>query len=402
MMRRRMSVSLALRITALLFPLMVFILSFPKAGCAEEVLNTSQMISEQFEMLNVGELESFIKRVDQDLNSRLSGFSLQGFLEKVRSGRLDLNLTDVFKTLLDFLFRQLFAHLALLGKLLVLGTALALLEQLQSAFEQNTVARLAHGIGVLCLLTVALSSFTLALNTGRDAIGNMVGLMHSILPVLLTLMAGMGNLTSVALMHPVVFASLNVFGALTRNIVFPLIFCAAILGIVNHISERFQVSRLAELLRDGSVVLTTLFLTLFVGILGIQGVAGAVSDGIGLRTAKFLTGAFVPVVGGILSDAVEAIMGCSLFLKNAVGILGTLTIFFMCALPGIKILSVAMIYRLAAALMEPLGAHRLGGSLMLLSGYLFVVFAGVAAVGLMFFVALTIVVGVGNFSVLLR
>lgn len=392
--------ALAFQITTLLF--LLFFLFFPEAARAEEVLDASQLISEQFERLNIGELESFIKRIDQDLNSQLSAFSLQGFLEKIRKGRLDFNLGDVVKALLDFLFRQLLAHLALLGKLLVLGTALALLEQLQNAFEQNTVARLAHGIGVLCLLTVALSSFTLALNTGRDAIGNMVGVMHSILPVLLTLMAGMGNLTSVALMHPVVFASLNVFGALTRNIVFPLIFCAAILGIVNHISERFQVSRLAELLRDGSVILTTLFLTLFVGILGIQGVAGAVSDGIGLRTAKFLTGAFVPVVGGILSDAVEAIMGCSLFLKNAVGILGTLIIFFMCALPGIKILSVAMIYRLAAALMEPLGAHRLGGSLALLGNYLFVVFAGVAAVGLMFFIALTIVVGAGNFSVLLR
>ncbi|MGB9792079.1 MAG: stage III sporulation protein AE [Thermacetogeniaceae bacterium] len=384
--------------TALLF----CSLSFPGAACAEGALETSQIINEQFERLNIGELESFIKKIDQDLNSQLSGFSLQGLLERIRSGRLDFNLTNVIKTLLDFLFRQLLTHLSLLGELLVLGTALALLEQLQSAFEQNTVARLAHGIGVLCLLTVALSSFTLALNTGREAIGNMVGLMHSILPVLLTLMAGMGNLTTVALIHPVVFVSLNIFGALTRNIVFPLIFCAAILGIINHISERFQVSRLADLLRDGSVILTTLFLTLFVGILGVQGVAGAVSDGIGLRTAKFLTGAFVPVVGGVLSDAVEAIMGCSLFLKNAVGILGTLIIFFMCALPGIKILSVAAIYRLAAALMEPLGAHRLGGSLTLLGNYLFVVFAGVAAVGLMFFIALTIVVGVGNFSVLLR
>lgn len=374
----------------------------PATAAAEKTIDTEQLVSDQFERLNLAELESFIKRVDQDLRNQLTDFSLENILDKIRHGKLELNLAGIFKSLLDFLFRQLLTHTVLLGKLLVLGAVLALLEHLQAAFEQNTVARLAHGIGVLGLLTVALSSFTLALNTGREAIGNMVGLMQSIIPVLLTLMAGLGSLTTVALMHPVIFVSLNILGALTRNIVFPLIFCAAILGIVNHISERFQVSRLAELLRDGSVALITLFLTLFVGILGIQGVAGAVTDGIGLRTAKFLTGAFVPVVGGVLSDAVEAVMGCSLFLKNAIGILGTLTLFFMCALPVVKILSAAIIYRLAAALMEPLGAHKLGESLNLLGNYLFIVFAAVAAVGLMFFIALAIVVGLGNFSVMLR
>lgn len=374
----------------------------PATAVAEKTIDPEQLVSDQFERLNLAELESFIKRVDQDLRNQLTDFSLENILDKIRHGKLELNLAGIFKSLLDFLFRQLLTHTVLLGKLLVLGAVLALLEHLQAAFEQNTVARLAHGIGVLGLLTVALSSFTLALNTGREAIGNMVGLMQSIIPVLLTLMAGLGSLTTVALMHPVIFVSLNILGALTRNIVFPLIFCAAILGIVNHISERFQVSRLAELLRDGSVALITLFLTLFVGILGIQGVAGAVTDGIGLRTAKFLTGAFVPVVGGVLSDAVEAVMGCSLFLKNAIGILGTLTLFFMCALPVVKILSAAIIYRLAAALMEPLGAHKLGESLNLLGNYLFIVFAAVAAVGLMFFIALAIVVGLGNFSVMLR
>ncbi len=389
---------------ALLAVTLLSLLFFPRpaAAAATATAEPEQFVTEQFEKLNLGELESFIKRVDQDLHNQLSGFSLEKILDSIRRGKLDLNLASVFKSLLDFLFREVLTHSVLLGKLLVLGTILALLEHLQGAFEKNTVAQLAHGIGVLGLLTVALSSFTLALNTGREAIGNMVGFMQSIIPVLLTLMTALGSLTSVALLHPVIFISLNLLGTLIRNIVFPLIFCAAILDIVSHVSERFQVSRLAELFRDGSVALITLFLTLFIGILGIQGVAGAVTDGIGLRTAKFLTGAFVPVVGGVLSDAVEAVMGCSLFLKNAVGVLGTLTLFFMCALPVVKILSAAVIYRLAAALMQPLGAQRLGESLNLLGNYLFIVFAAVAAVGLMFFIALAIVVGLGNFTVMLR
>lgn len=363
---------------------------------------SGDLIAEQFDKLNLEDLNVFINKIDQDLQEQLSGISLTKMLEAIRKGELELDLTGVFNELIRYFCREFFTHTVLLGRLIVLGAILAILEHLQSAFEQSTVAKLAHSVGLLSLLTVALSSFTLALNTGREAIGNMVGFMQSLIPVLLTLLAALGNLTSVALLHPVIYLSLNILGTLTQNVVFPLIFCSAILGIITQLSERFQVSRLADLFRDGSVLLLGLFLTIFTGILAVQGVAGAVTDGVGLRTARFLTGAFVPVVGGILSDAVDVVLGCSLFIKNAVGIVGVLAIFFLCTIPVIKILAAAVMYRLAGALLQPVGARELSDSLHLMGNHLFLVFGAVIAVGLMFFIALSIIVGLSNVVVMLR
>lgn len=371
-------------------------------GEGSDVYLSERYLSEQLEKLQLDDLEVFLKKVDGDLQEQLSGISLTRMLEGIRKGEIDFDLTEIFKEFIKYFSREFLTHTVLLGKLIVLGAVLALLEHLQGAFEQNTVARLAHSVGLLSLLTVALSSFTLALSTGREAIGNMVGFMQSLIPVIMTLLAAVGNLTSVALMHPVIYLSLNILGTLTQNIVFPLIFCSAVLGIVSRLSERFQVSRLAELFRDGSVLLLGLFLTIFTGILAVQGVAGAVTDGVGLRTAKYLTGAFVPVVGSMLSDAVEAVVGCSLFIKNAVGVLGVLAIFFLCTIPVIKILAAAMVYRLAGALLQPVGARELSDSLHLLGNHLFLVFAVVAGVGVMFFMALGIIVGLGNLVVMLR
>ncbi len=375
------------------------LLFFPKLALGAD---TESLISEQYDQLQLEELENILEKMDKDIQDEISNFSLSKILEDVRSGELDLDLSAIINSVVRYFFREFLTHTSLLGKLIVMGALLALLEHLQSAFEQNTVAKIAHSVGILALLTVALSSFTIALQTGREAITNMVGFMQSVIPVVLTMMAAMGNLTTVALMHPVIYISLNVLAVLTQNIVFPLIFCAAVLGIISKLSTRFQVSRLADLFKDGSMVLIGLFLTVFIGILGIQGVAGAVTDGVGLRTVKFLTGAFVPVVGGMLTDAVDAIAGCSLFIKNAVGILGVLAIFLLSVMPVIKILAAAVMYRLAAALLQPLGAQDLGDCLHLLGSNLFLVFGAVAAVGLMFFVSLTIMVGLSNVTVMLR
>lgn len=377
----------------------------PGAWAAEDAPDAPDpgaLIARQFEQLNLKDLEGYIRQVDQDLQAQLSEFSLVKALESIRSGKLKLDPLSLLQALARIFFQEILTHAALLGKLLVLGTVLALLEHLTSAFEESTVARLAHGVGLLSLLTVALSSFTMAMNTGRDAIGSMVGLMQSLLPVILTLMAAMGNLTTVSLMHPVIVMSMSLLGTLTRNVIFPLLFCAAILGIVNLLSEGVQVSRVAAFFRDGSGILLSLFITLFLGILVIQGAAGAVSDGVGMRTAKFATAAFIPVVGKILTDAVDVVIGCSLFVKNAIGIVGAATVVLLCAIPVMKILSAVIVYRLAAALMQPLGARQLGDALQLLGNYLFMVFAAVLAVGLMFLVVITIVVGLGNVTVMLR
>ena len=241
--------------------------------------DAERLISDQFDQLNLEDLDVFLEKIDQDIHDQLSGISITQIFEDARQGKLELDMSGIFKALISYFCREFLTHTSLLGKLIVLGALLAILEHLQSAFEKNTVAKLAHSVGMLALLTVALSSFTIVLNTGREAIGNMVGFMQSLIPILLTLMAAMGSLTTVALMHPVIYISLNITATLIQNIVFPLIFCAAILGIVSSLSERFKVSRLADLFRDGSVLLTGLLLTIFTGILGIQGVAGAVTDG---------------------------------------------------------------------------------------------------------------------------
>ena len=106
------------------------------------------------------------------------------------------------------------------GKTDCLGALLAILEHLQNAFEQNTVAKIAHSVGMLALFTVAHRYLPFALQTGR-AIMNMVGFMQSLIPVVMTLMAAMGNLSTIALMHPVIYVSLNILATLTQNIVFP-------------------------------------------------------------------------------------------------------------------------------------------------------------------------------------
>lgn len=371
------------------------------ASAQEESDLSDSSLKSQLESLDLSELHRFIEEIEKDVGSYIPDFSLESVIEDLRSGDLDLNFSGILKGLMEYFFHELIAHSSLLGRLVVLAVISAVLYNLLDAFE-GTTGKVAYAIVYLVLITIALGSFTAAVKIGSEAISLMVSFVQALLPILLTLLAAIGGISSAAILHPFIIVALGLLGTLIKDFVFPLIYLGAVLGLVNHITDRFNVSRLAGLLKQISVASLGIFLTLFVGFLGLQGIAGAVADSVTLKTAKFMAGTFVPVVGKILADATEVVLGTSLLIKNAIGVVGILVLFIICIFPVIKIMAMVLVYRLAAALVQPIGDSKIADTLDTMAGMLTLVFGAVVAVGFMFFLAIAVIVGLSNLNVMLR
>ncbi|HBK86634.1 MAG TPA: stage III sporulation protein AE, partial [Firmicutes bacterium] len=156
------------------------------------------------------------------------------------------------------------------------------------------------------------------------------------------------------------------------------------------------------LLRDiGAGIMGILFM-LFVGYNIAQATVGAVADGAAFRAGKFAVKAFLPVVGGMLSDGFETLAGCTALLGNTLSFVGVVGIALYCALPAIRIISLLAIYRIAAAVIEPLGGGLLAKSLNEISGIFTYFFGALTVVGVMLFILITVIVGTGNNALMLR
>src|SRR5699024_8250412 len=97
----------------------------------------------------------------------------------------------------------------------------------------------------------------------------------------------------------------------------PILLLSALLLIISSLNENYQVSHLANLLRNIGMGIMGVFLTVFLGVLSVQGSVSAIQDGIAMKTAKFITGNFIPVVGRTFTDAADTILSATLLLKNA-------------------------------------------------------------------------------------
>jgi stage III sporulation protein AE len=127
-----------------------------------------------------------------------------------------------------------------------------------------------------------------------------------------------------------------------------------------------------------------------------------VVDGVTSKTAKFAISTFIPVVGKTLSDAADTVIGCTLLIKNAAGIAAMIGVIMICAVPLLKILALAALYKCAGALLEPISEKRVTNCINDVAGSMIHVFAISVSVAFMFLISVTALISASNISAMIR
>jgi len=382
--------------------LILFTFSISTVYAVEELLTTEKIIHDQIDRLNIFELQEIIDEVNKDLENYIPRIEIKKLILQMIKGEEIVSLNDITKTVLKILFKEIIANWSLLTQIIVLALLSSLLQNLQNAFEREVISKLAYNTCYLIIISITIKSFIIAIDIGSETIDLMVNFMQALLPILLTMLMAMGGLTSSAFLHPILLTSIGFIGTIIKNLVFPLILFSAVLSIVNSLSSKIQVKKLSSLLKQSAIIILGFVLTVFIGIISIQGITASTVDGLGLRTTKFVVDKLIPIVGGFLSDAMSTVIGCSLVLKNTIGAIGVFSLFMLCFMPLIKILSLIIVYKIATVVIEPIGDNALIDCLNNISNLLIVLFGVISSLAIMFFIIVTTVVSAGNITSMMK
>lgn len=379
--------------------LLISVQAYAEEG--EEEKTPQKMMESQLEQLNLEELKQFWEDVMEQYGGFLPETNKGSFYDFIK-GDQKFSFKEWTVGMVKFLFHEFIANGKLLGTLILLTIFSMFLQNLQNSFEKTTVSKAAYAIVFMVLMILALNSFHMAITYASDTIDKMTSFIIALIPLLLALMASSGGIVSAAFFHPVILFLMNTSGMFIKFVVLPLLFLSAILNIVSTLTENYKVTQLGNLLRNWSLGLLGIFLTVFLGVISVQGAHSAVADGIALRTAKFITGNFIPVIGGVFTDAADTILGASALLKNTIGLAGVIILLLIVAFPAIKILLIAFIYKFSAAILQPLGGGPIIKTLSIISMSIIYVFAALSIVSLMFFLSLTVMIAAGNLTMMVR
>ncbi|WAA13925.1 stage III sporulation protein AE [Fervidibacillus halotolerans] len=380
---------------------MLFIWTSRSEVCAETKDDVTDLVDDQIDRMDLSDIQQYWEMIVTEYGGFLPEGAKGSFSDFVKNTD-QFSVKEWIRGILHFIFFELVANGKLLGTLMMLTIFSMFLQSLQNTFEQGIVSKIAYSIVFIVLLIIALNSFHIAMEYVSSTIDQMIHFTIAFIPLLLALVATGGGAISAGFFHPILLFLTNISGIFVNKIVLPLLFLSVLLSIVSTLTEHYKATQLASLLRNWSIGLLGLFMTVFLAVVSVQGTAVAVADGVAVKTIKFMTGNFIPVVGRMFTDATDTVISATAILKNTIGIAGVSVMLLIILFPAIKILLVAFIYKLSAALLQPLGGGAIITCLDVISKSVIYLFAALGIVAIMFFLSLTVIILAGNLTLMVH
>lgn len=214
-------------------------------------------------------------------------------------------------------------------------------------------------VGTVALGTLLLSSTQSMIQLGTRTVTEISEYGRLLLPVMTTAMAAQGGITASAALYTGTALFLNVLSALISHILVPLVYIFLALAVAHGALGEELLKKARDLIKWLATWCLKTILYVFTGYMGITGVVTGTTDAAALKAAKLTISGVVPVVGGILSDASEAVLVGAGVVKNTAGIYGILAVMAVCIGPFLKIGVHYLILKFTAALAGVVGTKRM-------------------------------------------
>lgn len=314
----------------------------------------------------------------------------------IKNGTGKFSLTELVKAIVSYSFNEVLGCIKLMSMLIIICVICALLTNLQKAFSNESLSGIAYFACYSLIIIIIAKSFYFGVNEVKTAVKAITDFMAALMPVLLMLMASSGRVVQSAVMDPFIIFAINFAAKVYADVIIPLIIMAFVLQFINNISEDYKIDKLTKLLNQMVLWIQGLLMTVFIGIITIRGVSSKALDEVTAKTAKFAVDNFVPIVGKCLSDAIASVIGYSILLKSAVSSIGLIFLVAMVIFPIIKVIMLAFIHKLTAALVQPISDKRIVNCINAAGDTLILLASCLIAISVMFFIMISIIASIGS------
>lgn len=372
---------------------------FPNMLIAKPVDSIEQTQKEQIDALPLETLEKEWeewKKSYESINSELSSFSFSDLIQN------SISLKEILLLFVRLFFQEWIAQSKLFITLTLLLLFSSFLKLLHQSFQSTHVQTISYMCIFILLFITVFESFQRVIDQIVVNIDTMVSMMIAFVPLYLSLMFSTGQVLSATFFHPFLIFFLNIISFLVQKWLVPLLVIAAFLHLFSQLSPHTSMKKLAILLRQ--IVFTTLSVVfaIVLAVSSIRGATTSVGDGVALKTVKFMTGNFIPVIGKFFQEATDTVFSTSILLKNTIGVAGLLFLTFILISPIIKIAVIAFMYRVVSALLQPIGEEKLVECVDLSGMYIFYFLGLLLFVSFLFFLMISILMISGNIMMMVK
>lgn len=309
-------------------------------------VNAAEVMEQQAEQFGVEELERNLPQ------------AARAYLEEIPTETQDFTegVTEILTGTLSQSGGYIRASVFLLLRILLI----LILCRLVETGEYAAVGHAVSLAGVLALAVCCAADLRTMIGLGKRTIDEMMNFSTLLLPVMASAAAASGSATGAGVLYGITAVFSKLLVGFCGRVLIPMVYAYLALGVTDAALQEARLKKLQELLawliRWGLKAV----MYVFTGFIAVSGLLSGSVDATALKAAKVTISGVVPVVGGIISDAAEAVLYSAGILKSAIGTFGMLAFLAVFAAPFLRMALHYLAFKLTAVFGGILGSSLSG------------------------------------------
>lgn len=327
--------------------------------------NSGEMTEEEREV--IGEkaeealLEQFdFREIEDSLKKMLprSKITFRDLLNSMIGGDTE-KLGGIFLEFVrDQLFYEFQSSRVNLVYMLLVALCAAVFTNFAGVFRSRQASEISFYILYMLLITLCLTAFKVASGGLEEDLVALTGFMKVLCPsYFLAVAFATGSATSMFFYNVVLFLIYVVETVMVRFLL-PVVNIYIMVRVLGSLTGEDFLSEFAEVLKKLVTWSLRSLLACVVGVNVVQGLLAPAIDTL-KRSTLTRTAEALPWIGNVIGGAAEVIIGTAVLIRNGIGMAGALAAVLICAVPLIQTAVLALLYRLAAALVQPVSDKRI-------------------------------------------
>lgn len=250
--------------------LALFFINFPILYCDASTEETIQEQQSEFQ------IQDFIKNAKQYSGEFFENINIEDVLNDAIKGEVD-NSTFL-KRILNLIGGEITSGIKAVVSILAIILIHTILKSISESLENDNIAKLVYYVQYILIITIIMTNFSEIIKMVQNTCTNLIAFMNTLVPLLITLMMYTGSIATSSVVEPIILFMINFIGNIIQNILIPLVLVFTSIVVISKISNQVQIDKLSKFLNSSIVWFLGIILTIFVGVVSLEGTMSSSVD----------------------------------------------------------------------------------------------------------------------------
>lgn len=331
--------------------------TFVQAGQKQREQQEEETRQKLMEDMELGQMQDAVNQILKE-----DSFSIEEILNQILKGESLFQKETMSKWFKNIVKAQLQREQKAMFQVVLLVLLAAVFSNFTAVFGDGKTGETSFYITYMLLLALLIKSFGSMGVELKELLENFILFLKALMPsYFLAVTASSGSATAMIFYEAVLFLIYVIQVVFLKGIV-PVIYVLALVELVNYLHSEDFLSKMAELLQTLIEWSLKSCMAVVLGMQLIQNMIGPAMDSL-KRDIIGKTAASIPGIGNAINGVTEVALGTAVIIRNGIGVVGIIILVCIGIRPVIRLALLAFLYKLLAAVVQPVSDKRMTGAL---------------------------------------